>query len=220
MVLDVGGANGVDSFVFAEKGAFVTDLDINAYALKKGNKHAQEIGLDSHLNFVLASATAMPFRTQVFDLITCFSTLDHLPNKSSACTAMNEFSRVTRTKGHVAVTVPNTLFFVGTASMRIKNLTEPEAFFEQRFSPKELFHTMSEFGLMPVVFDSEFPTIASPAILVFHFPSIFRRMRGMMSLLHIGTIIFRKVSKIRLTKLFGARMGYLSIKIGNPPADA
>ena len=215
MVLDVGGAKGVDSFVFAEKGAFVTNLDINGPALKKGVKYAQDLGLDSCLNFIQASATALPFRPQVFDAITCFSTLDHLPSKESACLAVNEFSRVTRKKGHVVITVPNTLFFVGTVSMRIKNLTEPEEFFEQRFSPKELFCAMSEFGLTPVAFDSEFPTIASPAILIFHFPKLFRRMPGMMTFLDMGATFFAKISKMSLTKLFGARMGYLSVKTGN-----
>jgi ubiquinone/menaquinone biosynthesis C-methylase UbiE len=215
LVCDVGGAQGVDSFAFAERGAFVIDVDINGYALKLGNKHAHELGLDSNLNFIKASATALPFRNEVFDLITCFSTLDHLPNKKSAYRAIIEFSRVTRSGGHVAITVPNNLFFIGTVSMRIKNLTEPEAFFEQRFSPKELFYALSKCKLMPVVFDSEFPRTAAPEILIFHFPKLFRKMPGMMSLLSMGIRVFSEISKINMTKLFGARMGYLSVKASN-----
>lgn len=212
IVCDVGGAQGVDSFAFAEKGAFVIDVDINGYALKLGNKYAHELGLDSNLSFIKASATALPFRNEVFDLVTCFSTLDHLPNKRSAYSAINEFSRVARSQRHVAITVPNSLFFIGTVSMRVKDLTEPDAFFEQRFSPKELFYVMSKCRLMPIIIDSEFPKTAAPAILIFHFPKLFRKMPGMMALLFIGTRILNKVSKVNISKLFGARIGYLSVK--------
>ena len=214
LVCDVGGAKGIDAFAFAEKGAFVINLDINGYALKFANKHAHKLGLDSNLSFIKASATALPFRNEAFDLITCFSTLDHLPNKRSAYRAITEFSRVTRRQGHVAITVPNSLFFIGTVSMRIKNLTEPEAFFEQRFSPKELHDVMSECKLMPIVFDSEFPKTAAPTILIYHFPKLFRKMPGMLALIYIGARILNKISKINM-KLCGARMGYLSVKTGD-----
>ena len=213
LVCDVGGAQGVDSFVFAEKGAFAVNIDINGYALKLGNKHAHERGLNSQLSFVKASATNLPFRNDIFDLITCFSTLDHLPSKISAYKAINEFSRVTHRLGHVAITVPNYLFLIGTVSMKVKNLTEPEAFFEQRFAPKELFYALSRCGLMPIVVDSEFPKTAAPEILIFHFPKIFRKMPGMMALLSFGMRIFDIVSKIHIAKLFGARMGYLSVRV-------
>ncbi len=215
LVCDVGGAKGVDSFAFAEKGAFVINLDINGHALKFSNKHAHELGLDSNLSFIKASATALPFRDETFELITCFSMLDHLPNKRSAYNAIIEFSRVARRQCHVAITVPNYLFFIGTVSMRVKNLTEPEAFFEQRFSPKELFYAMSKCRLMPIVFDSEVPKTAAPGILVSHFPRLFRKMPGMMVLLSIGVRILDKLSKLNMAKLLGARMGYLAVKTGD-----
>jgi len=215
LVCDVGGAQGVDSFAFAEKGAFVVNLDINGHGLRFSNKNAHELGLDSNLNFIKASATALPFRDEAFDLITCFSVLDHLPNKRSAYRAIIEFSRVVKRQGHVAITVPNYLFFIGTVSMKVKNLTEPEAFFEQRFSPKELFYAMSKSKLMPIVVDSEFPKTAAPEILVSHFPRLFRKMPGTMPLLSIGTRILDKFSKLNMTKLLGARMGYLAVKTGN-----
>jgi SAM-dependent methyltransferase len=212
MVLDVGGAKGVDSFVFAEKGAFAINLDINVYSLKVGNEYAHKIGLSSKLNFIRASATNLPIRNEVIDLVTCFSTLDHLPNKRSAYEAIFEFSRVLRKQGHVAVTAPNRLFLIATISMKAKNLTEPEAFFEQRFTPRELFEVLSESGLKPVVFDSEFPKSVTPDILIFHFPKIFRKMPGIMILLSLGVRILNLVAKNNSMKLLGARMGYLAKK--------
>ncbi|MEM2144294.1 MAG: class I SAM-dependent methyltransferase [Candidatus Jordarchaeaceae archaeon] len=212
LICDVGGAQGVDAFAFAEKGAFVIIVDINEYALRTGKSRAHKYGLDLALSFVKASATNLPFRAEIFDFITCFSTLDHLPNQKSAYVAVSEFSRVTRRQGYVAITVPNTLFFIGTVSMWMKNLAEPEAFFEQRFAPKELCYVMYKCGLIPSVFDSEFPKIAAPEILIFHFPKIFRKMHGSMMLLSFGTKVLSKLSKVKMAKLFGARMGYLSVK--------
>jgi hypothetical protein len=66
---------------------------------------------------------------------------------------------------------------------------------------------------MPIVVDSEFPKTAAPEILIFHFPKIFRKMPGMMALLSFGMRIFDIVSKIHIAKLFGARMGYLSVRV-------
>jgi ubiquinone/menaquinone biosynthesis C-methylase UbiE len=213
LVCDVGGAQGVDAFAFAEKGAFVINIDINGYALRLGKVFAHECGLDSNLSFVKASATDLPFRNNIFDLITCFSTLDHLPNKRNAYKAIIEFSRVTQRLRYVAITVPNYLFLIGTVSMRVKNLTEPEAFFEQRFTPKELYHVLSKHGLMPIVLDSEFPRTPAFEIVIFHFPKIFRKMPGMIRLLSFGTRIFDILSKMHIAKLFGARMGYLSVRV-------
>jgi ubiquinone/menaquinone biosynthesis C-methylase UbiE len=212
MVCDVGGARGIDSFAFAEKDAFVIDIDINGVALKIGNEYAQQCGLKSNLNFVKASATNLPFRTEVFDLVTCFSTLDHLPSKRSSYDSIVEFSRVVRKYGHVAITVPNSLFLVGTISMKIKSITEPEAFQEQRFNPKELFRALSRCGLLPIVFDAEFPKSVNREILVLHFPRLLRRMPGMVTLLSLGTKILDQISKVKIMKLFGARVGYSSVK--------
>lgn len=215
LVCDVGGAKGIDAFAFAEKGAFVIDIDINTNALKQGKEFARECGLDLRLSFIRASATDMPFKNETLDLVTCFSTLDHLPNKKTAHQALFEFSRVARRFGHVAITVPNRLFLIGTVSMKVKKLTDQNAFFEQRFTPKELFKVLSECGLKPITFDSEFPKSVAPEILFFNFPKIFRKMPGAMALLSFGAMVFRKFAKLSQARLFGARMGYLSVKTGD-----
>jgi ubiquinone/menaquinone biosynthesis C-methylase UbiE len=213
LVCDIGGAQGVDAFAFAEKGASVINIDINGYALRVGNRHAHELKLNSTLSFVKASATNMPFRKGIFDLATCFSTLDHLPNKKSAYQAISEFSRIVRGSGYVAITVPNNLFLIGTISMRVKNLTDSEAFFEQRFTPKELFLALSKYSLKPIIVDSEFPKTVTPEILIFHFPKLFRRIPGILYLLSLGAKILAKTSRTNAARLFGARMGYLSMKV-------
>jgi hypothetical protein len=74
---------------------------------------------------------------------------------------------------------------------------------------------MSECKLTPIVFDAEFPKTATPTILIYHFPKLFRKMPGMMALLYLGARILDKISQINMTKLFGARMGYLSVKTGD-----
>jgi hypothetical protein len=215
LVCDVGGAKGIDAFAFVVKGAFVIDVDINTDALKQGKKFAHKCGLGSRLCFIRASATDMPFKNETLDLVTCFSTLDHLPDKKAAHKAMFEFSRIVRQFGHVAITVPNRLFLIGTVIMRVKNLTDRDAFFEQRFTPKELFRVLSRCGLNPIVFDSEFPRSVGLGILFFNFPKMCRKIPGIMTLLSFGAVFFRKFAKISQARLFGARMGYLSVKTSN-----
>lgn len=213
-ICDVGGAKGIDAFAFAKKGAFVVNVDIEKSVLKEGKELAGKSKVCAKLNFIRASATNLPFKNQTFDLVTCFSTIDHLPDKRSVFKAISEFYRVVRQSGHVAVTVPNKAFIIGTIIMKLKNLTNKESFFEQRFTPKELFQILHACGLKPIAFDSEFPKSVGFGLLYYNFPKICRKIPGIMTILSFGAYFFRKISKMKQAKLFGARMGYLSEKAG------
>lgn len=137
IVCDVGGASGVDTFPIAKLASFTIDLDVDLSSLKIGKNHADEIGISRKIFFIGASASDLPFRSNILNMITCFSVLDHLPGKKSAQRAISEFSRVIRFKGYITITVPNKLFLFGTLLMRIKKYTDEDAYFEQRFTPKE-----------------------------------------------------------------------------------
>lgn len=211
IICDVGGAKGIDALVIAKKGAFVIDLDINGFALKKAKEIAEKSKLGLRLSFIKASATNLPFRNECLDLVTCFSTLDHLPNKRSAYVAINEFSRVVRRRGYVAVTVPNKFFLIGTINMKIKSLTEPNLFLEHRFTPTELRRALTSSGLQPVIFDSEYPKSIGPGILD-HFPKPLKKMPGNMILLSLLTKFFSWFTTTSFSRFTGPRMGYLSIR--------
>lgn len=212
LVCDVGGARGIDALSLAKFGAYVIDLDVDANILKIAKKFAKKAKLDSRLDFVTASATNLPFRNGALDFVTCFSVLDHLPNKRSAYEAVREFSRVVRRFGYVAITAPNRNFLIGTVSMKIKYLTEPNAFFEQRFTPNELQAMLTSTGLSPIIFDSKYPTNVGPGLFETNLPMALERIPRIMTILFLGARLFAFIAKIYSLKLFGARVGYLSQK--------
>ena len=211
VVCDVGGARGVDAFLLANKVAFVINLDINEISLRHSKERAKKSKLNLRLSFIRASAMNLPFKNEVLDLVTCFSTLDHLPDKASAFRAIGEFSRVVRRLRYVAITVPNRLFLAGTMSMKLKSITETDVFFEQRFTPKELWKILTSHNLSPILFDSEYPRSIGPGIMD-HFPIFFKKIPQFYLILRIVTQFFGWITKFTISKLFGARMGWLSQK--------
>ena len=211
VVCDVGGAKGVDSFPFAKFCALTIDVDIDGFALKNAKEYAKKLGLNSKICFIKASATELPLKSESLDMITCFSVLDHLPNKPSAYKAIGEFSRAIRRFCYVVITVPNKLFLIGTVAMKANSLTNPNLFFEQRFTPKELWKVLTSSKLEPLVFDSEYPISVGSGILD-HFPRLFKKMPRFMDFLVVMSKIFRWLKPVSCVKLFGARTGYLSQK--------
>lgn len=173
VVCDVGGASGVDAFPLAMSGSLCVCLDINRSAVRLGKRLSKkESTLKAKVEFVIASCTDLPFRNCSFDLVTCFSVLDHLPTKDDVYSAIYEFSRVVKDFGYVVITVPNKLFMIGTISMMIKTLLDPDALFERRFTPQELRQIIILSGLKPIAFHSKYPTKVGSTILKYNLPTI------------------------------------------------
>jgi 2-polyprenyl-6-hydroxyphenyl methylase / 3-demethylubiquinone-9 3-methyltransferase len=89
-VLDVGCGGGILSESMAEKGAYVTGIDLGEKALNVAKLHSLETGVavDYQLVSVEALAEANPAS---YDVVTCLEMLEHVPNPASiiqACTAL------------------------------------------------------------------------------------------------------------------------------------
>jgi len=93
IVCDVGGASGIDTFPIAKRAYFTIDLDVDLNALNIAKMRAKDIEISKNLGFICASATELPFRRKILDMITCFSVIDHIPGKENAQRAISEFSR-------------------------------------------------------------------------------------------------------------------------------
>jgi ubiquinone/menaquinone biosynthesis C-methylase UbiE len=214
IVCDVGGGSGVDAFPIAMLSELCVCLDINKQKAKTGKVLSQRIGIGSKIDFIVASATNLPFRNSALDLVTCFSVLDHLPNKNYVRLAICEFSRVVKTQGNVTITFPNTLFIIGTLSMRMKQLLDPDAFWEQRFTPLEMRKIIISSGLTPLASDSKYPTRIGYAVLQHNLPKIVRKIPIFIykPVFLLSERIFVKLEKRTWLKLFGARFGFLSKK--------
>jgi SAM-dependent methyltransferase len=95
-VLDVGCAYGFTTRILAGLGYETCGVDISGYGAKQGKFLADS-------QFVVCDAqTNMPFTTEIFDLVTCFDVLEHLPLPEKAI--VNMFNVC---KGTVVCTTPN-----------------------------------------------------------------------------------------------------------------
>jgi len=214
-VLDVGGASGEDSGLFAMVGANVTLLDIEERYLKRGRRLVREFGLDHRFAFVLASATALPFRNQAFDIVTCFSVLDHLPDKQSVQTAVREFAKVVCEKGYVAITFPNKSFLVATALSKLrmalnKSGDRSRGYWEQRFTVKEFTRYVARSGMRVRAYDYGTPKYVGEGIMAHNLPFEVRVVRP--ALLAFFSVFLSSTNFLlrrRGMHLFGPRFGIL-----------
>jgi hypothetical protein len=213
LICDVGGAAGVDALPLAKMGKQCILVDINKDALRAGKIFSTRLGIRSKVGFIKASGTSLPFKSGVFDLVTCFSVLDHLATKESAFKAISEFSRITRNRGYTAITVPNKLFLAGSIIMKIKYKIQLGDFWEQRFTPKELRRMLIRSGARPLNYDSQYPTKIGDHLLKHNFPKFLEKIPHINILLLLAGEVFGILQKHSFLKLFGARMGYLSIRI-------
>jgi len=212
-VCDVGGAAGIDVLPMTRlvKQSILIDIDKNA--LKTGKAMATKSKIRPKMAFIKASATDLPFKKGVLDLITCFSVLDHLSTKETAFKAMCEFSRVARNRGYIAITVPNKLFLLGTIIMKIKYTIQVGDFWEQRFTPKELERLLLRSGFCPLIFDSKYPTKVGRHVLRHNFPKATEKIPGIYILLSFAGKIFGILEQYSCLKIFGARMGFLGTRL-------
>ena len=214
IICDVGGAAGIDLLSMSKMGAQGTLVDINRDALRAGKRMARGCDMSSKVNLIRASATELPFRDEIFHLVTCFSVLDHLSCKDLAYKAICEFSRITQRFGFTSITVPNELFLIGTFTMKIIQYTQHNAFWEQRFSPRELEKMIIRSGLKPLIFESKYPTNIGSHIILHNFPEVVQKMpRAAVSpIFLLAEKIFRVMNRFSCLRIFGARMGYISQK--------
>lgn len=97
-VLDVATGTGVVARAAASRGARVTGLDFSHDMLERARVRPDSVGLD----WVEASADAMPFDDGEFDVVLCAHGLQQFPD---APAAVAEARRVLRTGGRVAACV-------------------------------------------------------------------------------------------------------------------
>jgi hypothetical protein len=211
IVCDVGGSAGIDALNLARLASFCVSIDTDEAMVHTGLLDAKK-SLQDNVDFIVADARQMPFKDRSFDLITCFSVLDHIPTKQGAYAAIHEFSRVVKKSQFVAITLPNKLFLPGTITMKIKWFLDSDAFFEKRYTPKELRKILISAELEPLVFDSRYPTTIGNTVLRYNLPNIAKKIPANSILLYLAGKFFERLQRFSSLKLYGARFGYLSQK--------
>lgn len=154
-ILNIGSGFPVDELQFASRIGSWVSIDISLETIKKA-KGVCSYELPHHLSgkifLVETDATKLPFRDETFDIVTSFSTIDHIPGNNKRSFVCNEIFRVTKKGGYAVVTVPNKYSIV--YFIRSKRQQRGGASFQHCFTPNELKKLLEHAGFKVADFAS------------------------------------------------------------------
>ena len=117
--LDIGCGTGRISLILAKLGAKVTSLDLSAAMLKHLKLESRKKKVASRITTIESSSDKLPLNDKLFDIVTCFGLLEHLPPAVRRRTISEAF-RVLKPKGNVFAVVNNShcVFLKGSYLMK------------------------------------------------------------------------------------------------------
>jgi len=135
LILDAGCGTGWFSKEAVLRGANVVSLDVGENLLKITAQKCQSKG-------VVASALALPFSNNTFDIIISTEVIEHTPDPLET---VKEMSRVLRHDGLLALTVPNKIWHPAIVIANILKIRPYEGY-ENWVGWRELKNALQEFG--------------------------------------------------------------------------
>lgn len=87
-ILDVGCSSGQWTFSVAPQAKFVVGIDVELASVETATTLAARLGFEN-TSFVVASATALPFKDRTFDKIICADVLDIIPQDDKAAVELH-----------------------------------------------------------------------------------------------------------------------------------
>jgi 2-polyprenyl-3-methyl-5-hydroxy-6-metoxy-1,4-benzoquinol methylase len=132
-VLDAGCGTGYGVTNLSRSAAWVVGADIAAEAID----YAQAHSTGTNVSYLQASATALPFASGVFDLVTAFEVIEHLTNWRDL---LAEARRVLASSGLLLVSTPNRLYYSES-----RRLDGPNPYHVHEFEFGEFHAALREF---------------------------------------------------------------------------
>jgi SAM-dependent methyltransferase len=104
-VVDIGSGSGSISYLLWFLGARVYSVDISSTALQatRNLTSLSKVSAQFEPGLCRGDAMRLPFRGEIFDIVLCLETLEHLPDDRSA---IKEIARVMNPGGTVILSVP------------------------------------------------------------------------------------------------------------------
>lgn len=104
IVLDVASGDGYGTNLLAKKAEKVWGLDIDNQSIH----NAIKVYKTENLKFDIGSITKMPYPNNMFDVVVCFETIEHIIEYDQALT---EMKRVLKKDGILLMSTPNKLIY-------------------------------------------------------------------------------------------------------------
>ncbi len=105
-LLDVGSGAGLLCVLVAARGVETIGLDISLEGARAGQDLARQYGAVG-CRFVVGDANHLPFRDRAFDVVTHYTTLEHLDDPGAS---LEEAKRILRSGGRLLLFTVNALF--------------------------------------------------------------------------------------------------------------
>lgn len=151
LVLDIGCGLGGDAMIFYVMGARVIAADISISLLRDMKERIDSLeSTVEDIHLVLCDIRNLPFENAAFDVIMCFSVLDHIKNKRDRKKSLTEIARTLKHYGKAIVTVPNSMNFPWKLINWVGQKTHVITYgYEHWFFPTELLRLLRNAGLKP-----------------------------------------------------------------------
>jgi len=133
LVLDIGCGVGYGTAELARRARFAIGIDSAPQAIV----HARSAYALQNTNFIPASATALPFRDESFELVTAFEVIEHLTDWH---VLLSEARRVLHSDGVFLVSTPNKEYYTDS-----RGASGPNPFHTHEFEYDEFHNALTEF---------------------------------------------------------------------------
>jgi ubiquinone/menaquinone biosynthesis C-methylase UbiE len=102
-ILVVGGGTGAEFIAFSQRGCDVHSIEPNIQAVQIGQLKASLLGVDP-ARFMQGYGESLPFNSNIFDLVWCFTVLEHVQDIEAT---ISEMIRVVKPLGRIFIVTPD-----------------------------------------------------------------------------------------------------------------
>lgn len=149
MMLDAGCGEGRHSFECIARGARVMSMDMDMESVRKARytmaymKTSGQAHEEGRYQVQIGDALRLPYRDETFDRIICAEVMEHVSDDARAC---GELSRVLKTNGRIAITVPTFISEFVFDALTYEYFTSPGGHI-RKYVPRRLAALMRANGL-------------------------------------------------------------------------